>query len=69
MVLPKLPRLMAEEAERMLLKSGFQHIRSRGSHKIYQRDKERFVLPFHKGKTLHPKIIKALFELIEDKNG
>jgi len=58
--------LTSEEAEKMLLKSGFQHIRSRGSHRIYQRDKERFVLPFHKGRTLHPKIIKALFELIED---
>ena len=67
--MPKLPRLTAEEAERMLLKSGFQHIRSRGSHRIYQRDKERFVLPFHKGKTLHPKIIKELFEHIEDENG
>ncbi len=65
----KLPRLTAEEAERMLLKSGFQHIRSKGSHRIYQRDKERFVLPFHKGKTLHPKIIRVLFELIEDENG
>ncbi len=67
--MPKLPRLTAEEAERMLLKSGFQHIRSRGSHRIYQRDKERFVLPFHKGKTLHPKIIKELFGHIEDENG
>ena len=69
MVLPKLPRLTAEEAERMLLKSGFQHIRSRGSHKIYQRDKESFILPFRKEETLHPKIVKALFELIDDKNG
>ncbi len=68
-MLPKLSRLTAEEAERMLLKSGFQHSRSRGSHRIYQRDKERFVLPFHKGKTLHPKIIKALFEHIEGENG
>jgi len=68
-VLPKLPKLTAEEAERRLLKSGFQHIRSRGSHRIYQRDKERFVLPFHEGKMLHPKIIKALFELIEDITG
>lgn len=49
----------------MLIKSGFQCIRSRGSHRIYQKEKERFVLPFHKGKTLHPKIVKALYELIE----
>jgi len=68
-MLPKLPRFTAEDAERMLLKSGFQHIRSRGSHRIYQRGKERFVLPFQKGKTLHPKIIRALFELIEGENG
>lgn len=62
--MPKLPRLMAEEAEKMLFESGFQHIRSRGSHRIYQKDKARFVLPFHKGKILHPKIIKSLFDLI-----
>ncbi len=61
----KLPRLTAEEAEKMLLKVGFKHIRSKGSHRIYQKEKERFVLPFHKGKILHPKIIKALLEVIE----
>ena len=63
--MPKLPRLTAEEAENMLLKVGFSHIRSKGSHKIYQRGKERFVIPFHKGKILHPKIIKALMDTIE----
>jgi predicted RNA binding protein YcfA (HicA-like mRNA interferase family) len=63
--LPKLPRLIPEEAEKMLLKAGFKHIRSKGSHRIYQKEKERFVLPFHKGKILHPKIIKALMEAIE----
>ena len=40
-------------------------MRSKGSHRIYQKEKKRFVLPFHKGKTLHPKIIKALMEAIE----
>ena len=66
--MPKLPRLTAEEEEeeeKMLLKVGFKHIRSKGSHRIYQKGKERFVLPFHKGKVLHPKIIKALIEVIE----
>jgi len=67
--LPKLPRLTPEEAEKRLLRAGFQHIRSKGSHRIYQRDKERFVLPFHKGKILHPKIVKELMELIEDLGG
>ncbi len=65
-MLPKLPKLTPEEAERLLLKSGYQHIRSKGSYRIYQRDKERFVLPFHKGKILHPKIIKELFEVIDE---
>ncbi len=68
-MLPKLPRLTAEEAEKLLLKAGFQHIRSKGSHRIYQKKKERFVLPFHKGKVLHPKIIKPLMELIDDLSG
>ncbi|OQX83472.1 hypothetical protein B6D60_10455 [candidate division KSB1 bacterium 4484_87] len=62
--MPKLPRLTAEEAEKILLKAKFQHIRSKGSHRIYQRGKDRFILPFHKGKILHPKIVKALFEVI-----
>jgi len=65
-MLPKLPRLTAEEAEKMLHKAGFQNIRSRGSHRIYQREKERFILPFYRGETLHPKIVKALFELISE---
>ena len=68
-MLSKLPRLTAEEAERKLLKAGFEHLRSKGSHRIYQRDKDRFILPFHKVKILHPKIIKALMEVIEKKIG
>ena len=68
-MLSKLPRLTAEKAEKMLVKTGFIKIRSKGSHKIYQKGKERFVLPFHKGKILHPKIAKALIELIEGFDG
>jgi predicted RNA binding protein YcfA (HicA-like mRNA interferase family) len=63
-MLPELPRLTAEQAERMLAQAGFQHIRSKGSHRIYQKGAERFVVPFHKGKILHPKIIKNLMELL-----
>ena len=68
-MLPKLPRLTPEEAEKILLKNGFKHMRSKGSHRIYQRRKERFVLPFHKGKTLHPKIVKALMAVVEEEIG
>jgi predicted RNA binding protein YcfA (HicA-like mRNA interferase family) len=67
--LPKLQRLTPEEAEKRLLRAGFLLIRSKGSHRIYQREKERFVLPFHRGKILHPKIVKALIELVGDSNG
>ncbi len=64
--MPKLPRLTAIEAERLLLQAGFKLIRSKGSHKIYIKKNKRFVLPFHSGKTLHPKLVKQLFEVIEE---
>lgn len=63
--MPKLPRLTAPEAERLLLGAGFVHVRSKGSHRIYQRQQERIVLPFHAGKTLHPKIVKQVMEAVE----
>ena len=68
--MPKLPRLTAVEAEKLLLQAGFQLIRSKGSHRIYMKEDKRFVLPFHSGKILHPKIVKQLFEIIgeEKKN-
>jgi len=63
--LPKIPRLTPQEAEDMLLKAGFVNTRSKGSHRIYEKDRKRFVVPFHSGKTLHPKIVKSLLELLE----
>jgi predicted RNA binding protein YcfA (HicA-like mRNA interferase family) len=64
--LPKLPRLTAQEAESILLKAGFQLIRTKGSHRIYMKEDKRIVIPFHAGKTLHPKIVKEIFEALED---
>jgi len=61
--LPKLPILTAKEAEKILFSIGFILIRTKGSHKIYGRESDRFVLPFHSGKTLHPKIVKELIDL------
>jgi predicted RNA binding protein YcfA (HicA-like mRNA interferase family) len=63
--LPKLPRLTAIEAESLLLKAGFILLRSKGSHKIYIKNKTRIVIPFHSNKNLHPKIVKEIFSLIE----
>ena len=57
--------LNAKEAESMLLKAGFVLVRSRGSHRIYMRNNERVVIPFHAGKALHPKIVKDVLTAIE----
>ena len=50
----------------MLLKAGFRWLRSKGSHRIYERSGRRIVVPFHGGATLHPKIIKQVLEAIEE---
>ena len=63
--MPRLPILSAREAERLLLKAGFELLRVKGSHYIYGKGKIRMVLPFHKGKTLHPKIVKQVMNAIE----
>ncbi|QJA05386.1 addiction module toxin, HicA family [Thermosulfurimonas marina] len=64
--MPKLPRLTAVEAEKLLLQAGFELIRFKGSHKIYKKKEKRFVLPFHSGKNLHPKIVKQLLEIVSE---
>jgi len=53
------------EAEAMLLKAGFEFVRSKGSHKIYIKANKRVVVPFHRRKILHPKIVKQIFKAIE----
>ncbi|MDJ0582513.1 type II toxin-antitoxin system HicA family toxin [Crocosphaera sp.] len=64
--MPKLPRLTAKEAEKLLLDAGFVQIRSQGSHRIYFKDNIRVVIPFHSGKILHPKIVKQVLNAIEN---
>ena len=64
--MPKLPRLNAKEAEKLLLQAGFIHIRSQGSHRIYQLNTIRVVVPFHGSKILHPKIVRQVINAIED---
>ncbi len=64
--MPKTPRVDAVEAEAMLLKAGFEWLRSRGSHRIYKKGGRRVVIPFHGGATLHPKIVKQVIEAIEE---
>ncbi len=62
--MPELPRLEAAEAERMLLKAGFVLLRTRGSHRVYGKGTARVVVPFHRGKTLHPKVTKQIIDAI-----
>ena len=62
----KLPRLTAQEAERLLLKAGFEMVRSKGSHRIYMKGGRRIIVPFHAGRILHPKVVKQVIKSIED---
>ncbi len=63
----KLPKFTAKEAENLLFQNGFALDRQKGSHRIYVKNTKRMVLPHHSGKILHPKIIKELFEILDDK--
>ncbi len=60
------PRLTAQEAESLLLQAGFDFLRSKGSHRIYGNGGLRVTVPFHSGKTLHPKIVKQVVEIIDE---
>ncbi len=64
-MLPKLPKLTPNEAESLLLKAGFELIRSKGSHRIYIKKNVRVVVPFHSNKILHQKIVKQIVEAID----
>ena len=63
--MPKLPILTALEAEKLLFGAGFSLIRTKGSHRIYQKHQIKIIIPFHSGKTLHPKITKSVLEAIK----
>jgi predicted RNA binding protein YcfA (HicA-like mRNA interferase family) len=32
------------------------------------KERRRIIVPFHSGKTLHPKIVKQVLEAVEEKN-
>ncbi len=64
----RLPRLTAQEAEKLLLKAGFEMIRSKGSHRIYLKGNRRIIVPFHAGRILHPKVVKQVLRSIGEEN-
>ena len=58
----KLPRLTANEIIKLIEKKGFRLVRQSGSHRIYKNlNGKRITIPYHSGKTLHPKITKQVF--------
>lgn len=59
----KLPRVTADKVIRVLERAGFLMVRQSGSHKIYKnKDGVRITIPYHSGKTLHPKIIRNILK-------
>ena len=60
--------MYSKEAESILLKSGFEFIRSKGSHRIYKKSGEIIVIPYHSNKSLHPKIVKSIIDITTKEN-
>ena len=64
--MPKLPRWNAADAEGAVFRAGFEHLRSKGSQRIYGKQGLRVTVPFHGNTILHPKIVKQVVEIIDD---
>ena len=57
----KLPRITPKKIIKVLKKIGFEEVRQSGSHKIFKNaGGTRITVPFHSGKTLHPKLLKSI---------
>lgn len=62
----KLPRISAEKVIKVIEKLGFFLVRQSGSHKIYKNDTgTRITIPYHTGKTLHPKVLKQILKDVD----
>jgi len=58
---PRLPRVTAAQAIRVLEKLNFRLVRQSGSHKIFKNASgKRVTVPHHSGKILHPKVLKSI---------
>ena len=56
----KLPRLTAKETIRALNKAGFYPVSQKGNHIKLRNNGRRIIVPFHKGKIIPPKTLKAI---------
>ena len=60
-MMEKLPRITAAEAIKVLERAGFLLVRQSGSHKIYKNNEgKRVTVPYHAGRTLHPKVLQSI---------
>ena len=60
-MMEKLPRVTAAEAIKVLERAGFLLVRQSGSHKIYKnKEGKRVTVPYHAGRTLHPKVLQSI---------
>jgi len=61
----KLPLINARRLEKLLTKLGFELVRTKGSHYVYQhRDGRRTMFPFHGGKDLPRPLLVAILKQI-----
>jgi len=59
----RLPTVTAGEIIRVLEKAGFALARQSGSHKIYKSSTgKRVTVPYHRGKSLHPKVLVSILK-------
>ncbi|HAF70300.1 MAG: hypothetical protein XD60_1509 [Acetothermia bacterium 64_32] len=57
----RLPRVTADEVIKALQRAGFFFARQSGSHKIYKnKEGKRVTVPYHAGRTLHPKVLQSI---------
>jgi predicted RNA binding protein YcfA (HicA-like mRNA interferase family) len=60
-MMEKLPRITAAEVIKVLERAGFLLVRQSGSHKIYKNNEgKRVTVPYHTGRTLHPKVLQSI---------
>ncbi|MBI2906313.1 MAG: type II toxin-antitoxin system HicA family toxin [Chloroflexi bacterium] len=62
-MISRLPRVTADEAAGALERAGFGLSRQSGSHKIYENaQRKRVTIPYHRGKVLHPKVLRSILD-------
>jgi predicted RNA binding protein YcfA (HicA-like mRNA interferase family) len=62
----RLPRLKGKELIRILEKSGFQIVRSRGSHFLLRHaDGRTTTVPVHSGEVLGPGLLRSILRDVE----